>query len=86
MSNKDKTVKRHNNTLLRIKRVQEIVAMHYEPGNQAKCYKAVWRNYVFPVYPCCYMTFLSYINTPLGNLNDKPMEDKRQLKLFDDEN
>ena len=78
------TEKKHRNTLLRMKKVQEIVARHYEPGNQSKCYKAVWRNHVYPVYPCCYMTFLTYINTPVGEIPDDYM-DKRQLNLLTNE-
>lgn len=71
---------RHKNTLLRIKHVCDIVQQHYEPGRQDKCYRAVWKNYVFPIYPMCYRTFLNYINTPTGTSgSDEP----GQLKLFD---
>lgn len=69
--------KRHKNTLLRIKHVCDIVNQHYEAGNQAKCYKAVFEKYVYPVYPMCYHTFLSYINTPKIDT---------QLSLFDNQN
>lgn len=65
--------------------VCDIVQQHYEPGNYAKSYFKVWQQYVYPVYPCCYDTFLKYINTPLGELKEKTPEDKSQLKLFDDE-
>lgn len=74
--------RRHKNTLLRIKRVCEITQEHYEAGNLAKCYKEVWRKYVFPIYPMCYRTYLSYINTPLGDLKEPPKYDTGQLKLF----
>ncbi len=67
-----------------MKLVCDIVQKHYEPGNYAKSYYKVWKHYVYPVYPCCYQTLLKYINTPLGDLNEKPAEDKNQLKLFDD--
>lgn len=78
--------KHHKNTLRRIKLVCDIVQQHYEPGNYAKSYYKVWRQYVNPVYPCCYRTLLKYINTPLGDLkSDDPEEDLRQLKLFDDD-
>ena len=72
--------KHHKNTLLRIQHVCEITQQHYEIGNAAKCYKAVWRNYVYPVYPMCYRTYLKYIQTPLGDLREPP--DPRQLQLF----
>lgn len=62
----DKMGGKHKNTLMRIRKVHDIVNRHYEIGNQSKCYKAVWRNYVNPVYPMCYQTFISYINTPVG--------------------
>lgn len=72
--------KHHMNTLRRIKLVCDIVQRHYEPGNYAKSYFKVWKQYVNPVYPCCYRTMLNYINTPVGKLDD---EAGRQLKLFD---
>ena len=74
--------KHHKNTLLRIRRVCEITQQHYEPGNLQKCYKAVWRKYVYDDYPMCYRTYLSYINTPLGELRSASSDDDRQLKLF----
>lgn len=52
----------HKNTILRMQHVREIVRQHYESGNLAKCYKQVWRHYVYPKYPMCYRTFLSYLN------------------------
>jgi len=74
---------KNKNTLLRIKNVCEITQQHYEPGRQDKCYKAVWRSFVFPVYPMHYRTFLNYINTPLGELADnKKAGSFNQLKLF----
>lgn len=76
--------KHHENTLRRMKLVCDIVQQHYEPGNYSKSYFKVWKQYVNPVYPCCYRTMLNYINTPLGELNKK-MENNGQLKLFDNE-
>lgn len=76
--------KHHENTLRRMKLVCDIVQQHYEPGNYAKSYFKVWKQYVNPVYPCCYRTLLKYINTPLGELNNPP-QNRGQLKLFDDE-
>ena len=38
--------KHHKNTLRRIKLVCDIVQQHYEPGNYAKSYFQVWRNFV----------------------------------------
>lgn len=56
---------RHRNTLLRMKNVCEIAAKYYEPGRADRCYKEVWRRYVYPIYPCCYRTFLNYIGVPV---------------------
>lgn len=53
----------HENTRLRIKRVCEITQAHYERGNQRKCYKAIWRNHIYPIYPMSYRTYLTYIGT-----------------------
>lgn len=68
--------KRHKNTQLRIKNVCAIVRQHYEEGNHARCYKAVWKKYVYPIYPMSYRTFLSYLNVP-------PNPSSPQLQLFD---
>lgn len=54
--------KLHENTRLRIQKVCDITRRHYEQGNLARCYKQVWRHYVFPVYPMCYHTFLHYLS------------------------
>lgn len=69
----------HINTRRRIKLVCDIVNQHYEVGNQSKCYKAVYRRYVNPVYPMCYHTFLKYINTSHG---ETTRHSDNQLTLF----
>lgn len=68
-----------------MQKVCAIVQEHYESGNYAKSYFKVWKQFVYPVYPMCYHTLLKYINTPLGDLRENPLEDKLQLKLFNDE-
>ena len=50
-------------------------------GNLAKCYKQVWRHYVFPVYPMCYHTFLSYLRRGLEDYRQPPKDE--QPSLFD---
>ena len=70
----------HENMQLRIKNVCKIVQEHYEVGNQQKCYKAVWRKHVYPVYPMCYRTFLKYVN--YSPRNSYPAENKSRLILF----
>ena len=73
--------KHHRNMILKIRNVNAIVQREYEPGRHDKSYKAVWRKYVFPVYPMCYRTFLNYINTPIPHEEEK--RDYRQYSLFD---
>jgi hypothetical protein len=68
--------RRHKNTQLRIKNVCKIVQQHYQEGNHAHCYKAIWKRYVYPIYPMSYRTFLSYLNVP-------PPPDTMQPSLFD---
>lgn len=74
--------KPHKNTLLRIQHVCDITREHYEEGNLAKCYKQVWRHFVYPVYPMCYHTFLSYLRRGPEGFSDKPRD--TQPSLFDD--
>ena len=46
----------------RMKRdIRLLVKRHYEPGNHMRCYKAVWRRYVYPKTGICYRTFLNYL-------------------------
>lgn len=48
-----------------------------------KCYKEIWRKYVYPIYPMCYHTYLSYIRTPMSELRERDEEDDpMQLSLF----
>lgn len=66
----------HRNTLERMKHVCDIVQQHYEPGNQSKSYYRVWRDYVYPVYPCCYRTLLRYISTNIKK-EEKEIDNER---------
>lgn len=58
----------HRNISNRIRRVQQIAREHYEPGNYARSYYKVWQDFVYPVYPMCYATFLKYINVKPSEL------------------
>ena len=53
---------------------------HYEVGNQSKCYKAVWRNYIYPMFGISYRTYLNHINSTPINIYQQP--DSNQLSLF----
>lgn len=52
---------RHKSTIARAKHIKALTALHYEAGNQAKCYRAVWRHYIEPEYGICYRTYLTYL-------------------------
>ena len=56
------------------------VRRHYEPGRRDRCYKEVWRRYVYPVYPMCYRTFLNYIGVNIHQ--ERTRNEDRQLSLF----
>lgn len=64
--------------------IRRLASQLYEEGNQSKCYAAIWRTRIYPLYGVCYHTFLSYIHTPQENpaSDDDPL----QLKLFNDDN
>lgn len=76
--------KHHKSTIERGKLVRAIVERYYEEGNNSKCYKAVWRRYVNPLYPMSYRTFLSYLNIPTP-LQHKPTALERSLFDFWDD-
>lgn len=59
--------------------VRAITERHYEGGNQARCYKAVWRQHVFPVFRICYRTYLNYLGIP----TPPPAQLPRQLSLWE---
>lgn len=71
----------HKNTLLRIQLVCDITRQHYEEGNLARCYKQVWKRYVYPVYPCCYHTYLSYLRCGLEGYRER--SEDTEPTLFD---
>lgn len=76
--------KRYRSTIIRIKEILEIVDRNYEIGNQKRCYKAIWRDFIYPKYGICYDTFLSYIGVKPSELkdDDNEIQDPNQLSLF----
>jgi hypothetical protein len=70
----------HKSTIERVKAVRFITEQHYEIGNQARCYKAVWRQYIFPLYKICYRTYLNYLGIPTP---PTPPPSSGQLTLWD---
>lgn len=69
----------YRNTLKKAVLIQKLVAEHYEPGRQDRCFLAVYRNVVTKVYPMSERTFFRYMMLDTSPL--KQHEDKRQLKL-----
>lgn len=57
--------------------VRAITEQHYEGGNQARCYKAVWRRHIYPAFRICYRTYLNYLGMPT------PPPAPQQLTLWD---
>ncbi len=51
--------------IIRARNIQQIVASHYEPGNQQKCLKSVWRRYIHPQFGLSYRSFLQYCKVDL---------------------
>lgn len=52
----------HESTLRRAEELKRLTREHYEEGNQRKCYKAIWRRFVAPLYGINYRTYLRLIN------------------------
>lgn len=50
--------------MARAEKVKALTALHYEAGNQAKCYKAVWRHWIEPEFGICYRTYLNMLGLP----------------------
>lgn len=71
--------KHHESTIERVRMVRAITEQHYESGNQARCYKAVWRQHIFPKFKICYRTYLNYLGIP----TPPPVQQQQQLTLWD---
>ena len=67
-----------------MKAIVAIVNEEYQPGDQSRCYKAIWRRRIWPEYGVCYNTFLSYLGVPPSELEEEQPEneDTNQLNLF----
>lgn len=66
----------------RARMIQEVTRRYYEPERQDRCYAAVWRKHIYPVFGVCYAAYLRYLKaTPPPEV---PHPSQRQLALFDD--
>lgn len=64
--------KRYNSTKKRMKAIIAIVEAEYQPGDQSRCYAAIWRRRILPEFGLCYKTFLSYLGVPPSELEEEP--------------
>jgi hypothetical protein len=53
--------RKYLSTQKRIDAVIRLVEENYEPENQSKCLRAVWRYKVLPLYGISYRTMLNYL-------------------------
>ena len=76
--------KRYRSTKKRIRAIVAIVNEEYQPGDQSRCYKAIWRRRILPEFGVCYKTLLSYLGVLPSELEEEPPknEDTNQLSLF----
>jgi hypothetical protein len=70
---------KHRSTAIRAKEIQEIVAMHYRPGEHSRSRSAVYRNFVQEQKGISRATFCRYIHADLSEMARQ--EDPRQLKI-----
>ena len=77
--------KRYRSTKKRIRAIVAIVNEEYQPSDQNRCYKAIWRRRILPEFGVCYNTFLSYLGVSPSELEEEQPknEDTNQLSLFD---
>lgn len=73
--------KRHKSTLARAEKIKAVTALHYEAGNQAKCYAAVWRRWIEPEFGICYRTYLNLLGVDPEKAESRQ---ENQPSLFDD--
>lgn len=77
--------RRYRSTKKRIRAIVAIVNEEYQPGDQNRCYKAIWRRRILPEFGVCYKTLLSYLGVLPSELEEEQpeKENTNQLKLFD---
>lgn len=63
--------------------LQELTKLYYEPENQSKCYKQVWRKYIRSQFGICYRAYLRYLKVKTDEQEVKPVMKTIQLSLFD---
>jgi hypothetical protein len=69
---------------IRAKNMQETTGLYYEPENQSKCYRQVWKTHIYPVWGIGYRSYLKYIKADVSSVVVQKKSD-RQLELFNNE-
>lgn len=72
-NNRQSRHRRYKSTEAKAEQLRRLTKKYYEEGNQSKCYKAVWRNYVYPLYKIDYRTYLRLLDIPLPPEDDYPL-------------
>ena len=67
--------------LIRIREVQQFALRYYEKGRHDKCFKQVWKKYVFPRFGINYNTFLRYMKTDVDKRSAKRKNRKKKHVL-----
>ncbi len=77
--------KRYRSTKKRMRAIIAIVNEEYQPGDQNRCYKAIWRRRILPEFGVCYKTLLSYLGVSPSELDEEQpeKENTNQLSIFD---
>ncbi len=75
-----KSNRHYRSTIEKAKMINSITKRYYEEGNQKRSYKGVWRSYIYPLYPMCYHTYLSYLSIA-RNKDHKSYETPRKVKI-----
>ena len=50
-----------NGYYLRARMIRQITREYYEPENHSKCYKMVWKKYIYPRFGIGYRAYLNYL-------------------------
>ena len=51
---------------IRARQIRKITSIYYEPENQVKCYKQIWKRYIYPLFGISYRSYLRYLNKNKG--------------------
>nr|DAN20578.1 MAG TPA: hypothetical protein [Caudoviricetes sp.] len=65
---------------LRARLIKEITKLYYEPENQSKCYKQVWKKHIRDRFGICYRSYLNYLKAE--EPKEEPPGKTLQLSLF----